>query len=215
MDLFAQQNTVNEVRTDVFHLHGFVCTETLQAGIRAVIDRAPFRRMRTAAGHRLQIAMTNCGVCGWVSDHRGYAYRRCDPQSGQRWPSMPDGFSALARAAAALCGFDGFAPQVCLINHYRPGQRLSAHRDLDEGDQCWPIVSVSMGMSAVFRMWGNSRAAAAADLHLHDGDVLVWGRSARGMYHAVQPLRSAPHPRLGAHRFNLTFRHVNSAQIRD
>jgi DNA alkylation damage repair protein AlkB len=97
--------------------------------------------------------MTNCGELGWVSERRGYRYDPVDPASGARWPAMPDSFRALAREAAARAGYPGFAPDACLLNRYAPGARLSLHQDRDEKDLRAPIVSVSLGLPAVF-LWG-------------------------------------------------------------
>ena len=88
--------------------------------LRRVVAVAPFRHMVTPGGHRMSIAMTNCGAVGWVTDRTGYRYDSHDPQTGRRWPAMPDVFADLAAQAAARAGFDGFAPDACLINRYAP-----------------------------------------------------------------------------------------------
>src|SRR5262245_66298636 len=87
----------------------------------------------------MSVAMTNCGALGWVSDRRGYRYDAIDPASGKPWPPMPEELRRLAESAAAQAGFEGFAPQACLINRYRPGAKLSLHQDL--GDHGTPLVS--------------------------------------------------------------------------
>src|SRR5205807_9230975 len=96
----------------------------LVAALRRVVARAPFRHMVTPGGHRMSVAMTNCGTAGWVTDRTGYRYDGHDPESGRRWPAMPDVFADLAAQAAARAGFDGFAPDACLVNRYEPGTRL-------------------------------------------------------------------------------------------
>ena len=123
---------------------------------------------------------------------------------------MPKAFLELAMRAAKRCGFAEFKPNACLINHYRAGQTLSAHQDKNEGDFSQPIVSVSLGMSARFLIWGDHRSNRPQEIELFDGDVMVWGRSARLMYHGVKTNRSIPHPTLGLHRINLTFRQVSN-----
>ena len=102
----------------------------------------------------MSVAMTNCGTLGWVADRRGYRYDAIDPQRGCPWPSMPASFPGLAQRAAAAAGFEAFEPNACLINRYAPGARLSLHQDKDEGDFRAPIVSVSLGISALFLLGG-------------------------------------------------------------
>jgi DNA oxidative demethylase len=106
----------------------------LVAALARVVERAPFRHMVTPGGHRMSVAMTNCGAAGWVTDRTGYRYDGHDPESGRRWPPMPDVFADLAGQAATRAGFDGFAPDACLINRYEPGTRLSLHQDKNERD---------------------------------------------------------------------------------
>ena len=154
----------------------------------------------------MSVAMTNCGAAGWVTDRTGYRYDRHDPESGRRWPTMPDVFADLAAQAAARAGFDGFAPDACLVNHYEPGTRLSLHQDKDERDFEAPIVSVSLGLPAVFLFGGLHRAETPRRVPLAHGDVVVWGGPARLRYHGVLPLETGHHPLMGARRINLTFR---------
>jgi alkylated DNA repair protein (DNA oxidative demethylase) len=119
---------------------------------------------------------------------------------------MPDIFRTLAREAASDAGFDGFAPEACLINRYEPGTRLSLHQDKDEQDYAQPIVSVSLGLPAVFLFGGAKRNDRAQRVPLHNGDVVVWGGTARLYFHGVNPLAEGEHPLTGATRINLTFR---------
>ena len=98
----------------------------------------------------MSVAMTNCGAAGWITDRTGYRYASHDPQTGRRWPGMPEVFADLAAQAAARAGFDGFMPDACLVNRYEPGARLSLHQDKNERDLSAPIVSVSLGLPAVF-----------------------------------------------------------------
>src|SRR5215218_9972605 len=116
------------------------------AALREIVAQAPFRRMFTPGGHQMSVAMTNCGNAGWVTDRSGYRYDGADPESGKPWPPMPAVFRELARQAAAEGGFDGFAPDACLINRYEPGAKMSLHQDRDELDLNAPIVSVSLGL---------------------------------------------------------------------
>lgn len=178
----------------------------LLAAVAAVVEVAPLRRMVTPGGLPMSVAMTNCGDCGWVSDRKGYRYAPRDPLSDRPWPPLPPVLSALATAAAADAGFPGFTPDVCLVNEYVAGTRLTLHQDRDEADYAHPIVSVSLGVSANFVLGGLARRDRTQRLPLHHGDVLVWGGPARLRYHGVLALAADTHPLLGARRLNLTFR---------
>jgi alkylated DNA repair protein (DNA oxidative demethylase) len=175
-------------------------------GLHDVIERAPFRHMVTPGGFRMSVAMTNCGSYGWVTDCTGYRYDRIDPESGTPWPIMPAAFLKLAREAAAQAGFEGFEPDACLINRYDPGARLSLHQDKSERDLNEPVVSVSLGIPAVFLFGGLRRRDTSLRVLLAHGDVAVWGGPARLRYHGILPLKEGYHPSTGGHRINLTFR---------
>ncbi|WP_213290608.1 DNA oxidative demethylase AlkB [Bradyrhizobium sp. sGM-13] len=176
------------------------------AALREIIARAPFRRMFTPSGHQMSVAMTNCGSAGWVTDRSGYRYDGIDPDSGQPWPEMPPSFRAIAKQAAAEVGFAGFAPDACLINRYAPGARMSLHQDKDEQDFAAPIVSVSLGLSAIFLFGGPKRADKPKRYRLEHGDIVVWGGPSRLFFHGVAPLADGEHALLGRQRVNLTFR---------
>jgi alkylated DNA repair protein (DNA oxidative demethylase) len=178
----------------------------LVAAVEDVAARAPFRHMLTPGGFTMSVAMTNCGSLGWVSDRSGYRYDAIDPLSGTPWPAMPEPFQRLAAGAAAAAGFENFLPDACLINRYQPGTKLSLHQDRDERDMTQPIVSVSLGIPAVFLFGGLERGGRIARIRLQHGDVAVWGGPARLRYHGVMPLKEGHHPLLGGHRINLTFR---------
>lgn len=189
-------------------LRGFATPDeaTLLADLQDVIARAPLRHMVTPGGYRMSVAMTNCGALGWVTDRTGYRYDAIDPQSGRPWPRMPASFLRLAADAAAHAGFDRFVPDACLVNRYEPGARLSLHQDRNERDLRAPIVSVSLGVPALFLFGGAKRADKAARVLLEHGDVVVWGGAARLRYHGVLPLKEGHHPLLGRQRVNLTLR---------
>jgi alkylated DNA repair protein (DNA oxidative demethylase) len=173
-----------------------------------IAQSAAFRNLTTPGGYTMSVAMTNCGRVGWVSDRTGYRYDAEDPQTGAPWPVMPAAFLNLASAAAAAAGFSGYDPDACLINRYVSGAKLSLHRDQDENDDGAPIVSVSLGLPAVFLWGGNRRSDPVRRLRLENGDVVVWGGPARFIYHGVAPLKEGSHPLTGATRINLTFRKV-------
>jgi alkylated DNA repair protein (DNA oxidative demethylase) len=174
--------------------------------LHEVTARAPFRHMVTPGGFRMSVAMTNCGMVGWVTDRTGYRYDTLDPQSGRNWPAMPQAFLQLATDAAAEAGFEGYLPDACLVNRYEPGARLTLHQDKDERDFGAPIVSVSLGLPATFLFGGCKRSDKTRRIPLAHGDVVVWGGPDRLRYHGVLPLKDGYHPALGGQRVNLTFR---------
>lgn len=189
-------------------LRGFALQNesALLVALRNVTARAPFRNMVTPGGYKMSVAMTNCGSLGWVTDRGGYRYDSIDPESGKRWPAMPEAFLNLAINAAREAGFPNFNPDACLVNRYEPGTKLSLHQDKDEKDFSQPIVSVSLGIPATFLFGGMRRADKTERIGLRHGDVVVWGGAARLRYHGVAPLKDAVHPLLGNTRINLTFR---------
>jgi DNA oxidative demethylase len=178
----------------------------LFSAVQQVIEQAPLRNMVTPGGFRMSVAMTNCGELGWVTDRTGYRYDEIDPVTERAWPRMPIAFMQLAADAASKAGFDDFVPDACLLNRYEPGTRLSLHQDRNERDFSQPIVSVSLGIPAVFLFGGPKRADKARRVPLGHGDVVVWGGPARLHHHGVLPLKEGSHPFMAACRINLTFR---------
>jgi alkylated DNA repair protein (DNA oxidative demethylase) len=178
----------------------------LIAELRHIAGYAPFRHMMTPGGHEMSVAMTNCGTLGWVTDRTGYRYDGNDPQTRRPWPAMPAAFCQLAGQAAAQAGFFEFSPDACLINRYEPGARMSLHQDKDEEDFAAPIVSVSLGLPAIFLFGGLKRSDKPRRFRLQHGDVAVWGGPARLAFHGVAPLADGEHALIGRQRINLTFR---------
>ena len=182
----------------------------MAAGLVAEVDgmaaAAPFRNMVTPGGFRMSVGMTNCGRAGWVTDRKGYRYEQIDPMTGAPWPAMPQSFRLLAAGAAAAGGYPGFEPDACLINLYEPGTRLSLHRDENERDLTAPIVSVSLGLPAIFLFGGNHRGDRPRRILLESGDIVVWGGPDRLVYHGIAPLAEGEDPLTGNRRINLTFR---------
>jgi alkylated DNA repair protein (DNA oxidative demethylase) len=191
-------------------LRGFVgpLESELIAALRDVVAQAPFRHMVTPGGHQMSVAMTNCGSAGWITDRAGYRYDSHDPETGNPWPDMPPLLRDLAGNAADRAGFSGFSPDVCLINRYVPGARMSLHQDRDEHDFGAPIVSVSLGLPAIFLFGGLKRSDKPRRFRLVHGDIAVWGGPARLGFHGVAPLADGEHPLMGRQRINLTFRKV-------
>ncbi len=191
-------------------LRGFASVEASQLveEVRKIAEAAPFRNLVTPGGYTMSVAMTNCGRVGWLSDRTGYRYDPIDPETGKPWPPIPAAFLDLAVRAAADAGFAAYDPDACLINRYAAGAKLGLHQDRDEKDAWAPIVSVSLGLPAVFLWGGLRRAGPVRRFRLESGDVAVWGGPARFVYHGVAPLKAGEHPLTGDVRINLTFRKV-------
>ena len=191
-------------------LRGFAAAEAplLVDEVARIAESAVFRHLVTPGGYTMSVAMTNCGRVGWVSDRTGYRYDSEDPETGVPWPGMPEAFLNIAAHAAAEAGFARYDPDACLINRYVAGAKLSLHQDRDEKDAWAPIVSISLGVPAVFLWGGKRRSDPVHRLPLKSGDIVVWGGPARFVYHGVAPLKEGWHPLTGATRINLTFRKV-------
>jgi DNA oxidative demethylase len=213
-DLFAcfpqARASREEMAEGAVLLRGFIgdAESSLIAALRDIVAAAPFRHMETPGGHRMSVAMTNCGSAGWVTDRTGYRYSATDPESGKPWPAMPPLLRELADGAAERAGFAGFAPDVCLINRYVPGAKMSLHQDKDELDFGAPIVSVSLGLPAIFMFGGLKRTDKPRRFRLEHGDIAVWGGPSRLFFHGVAPLADGDHPVMGPQRLNLTFRKI-------
>jgi DNA oxidative demethylase len=211
-DLFASVPDVRPAQEAMAEgavlLRGFarpIETELI-SDLRAIVAQAPFRHMVTPGGHRMSVAMTNCGRVGWITDHTGYRYDASDPEYAKPWPAMPESFRYLAARAAVKAGFEAFVPDACLVNRYEPGARMSLHQDKDELDLGAPIVSVSLGLPATFLFGGLQRGDKPRRFRLEHGDIAVWGGPVRLAFHGVAPLADGEHAVLGPQRINLTFR---------
>jgi alkylated DNA repair protein (DNA oxidative demethylase) len=209
MDLFANIEPEQQpLGPGAVVLRSFAAADEteLASALSEVTAQAPFRNMITPGGYRMSVSMTNCGPLGWVSDRQGYRYDAKDPVSGLLWPAMPEAFLKLATRAAQEVGFADFHPDACLINRYEPGAKLSLHQDKDEQDFTQPIVSVSLGLPAVFLFGALHRADKTIRVPLAHCDVVVWGGPSRLRYHGIAPLKEGHHPLFGPYRINLTFR---------
>ncbi len=211
-DLFANLGELSPAQEQIAQgallLRGFArpFEDALIPALREIIAQAPFRHMHTPGGNEMSVAMTNCGAVGWVTDRRGYRYDAVDPVSGKVWPAMPPPFLKLAEQAADCAGYPRFAPDACLINRYEPDARMSLHQDRDERDFGSPIVSVSLGLPAIFLFGGPKRSDKPQRYRLQHGDVVVWGGPSRLFFHGVAPLADGDHALFGRQRINLTFR---------
>lgn len=196
-------------------LRAFACVRAneLLHAVERISAAAPFRHMVTPGGYTMSVAMTNCGELGWVTDRRGYRYQRTDPLTGESWPAMPDVLRSLAIEAARAAGYEAFTPDACLINRYEPGARLSLHQDRNERDMAAPIVSVSLGVPAVFLFGGQRRNDRPRRIPLEHGDIVVWGGPTRLAFHGVDTLPDEVHALTGRCRINLTFRKAGCEAI--
>jgi len=207
-DLFDASGDDRASRLGLTYLAGFALPfeQEMLAAIAEIAEVAPFRHMMTPGGQRMSAAMTNCGAVGWVTDRKGYRYDPVDPQTGRPWPALPACFGQVAQRAAAAAGFEAFRPDVCLINRYAPGARMSLHQDRDERDFSAPIVSISLGLGATFLFGGLRRSDRPHRLPLAHGDVVVWGGPTRLAYHGIAPVAEGCHAAVGPMRLNLTLR---------
>ena len=212
-DLFAdaepeQQPRLDRIGEQSCVLRGFALPwlDQLLPALDAVLAAAPFRQMITPGGFTMSVALSSCGTLGWTTDRSGYRYTRHDPLTGKPWPTMPEVFFELAQAAAREAGFANFMPDSCLINRYVPGAKMSLHQDKDEVSYAAPIVSVSLGLPAMFLFGGFERGDKSQRVPLLHGDIVVWGGVDRLRYHGVLPIKDGQHPRLGEQRINFTFR---------
>lgn len=192
---------------------GAQAQDALLEEIRAIIAAAPlFLPTMPSTGKPFSVAMTNCGQLGWVSDKAsGYRYERFHPESGAPWPKMPNQAIAVWRAVSGHKAL----PEACLINFYGAGAKLGDHCDRDEDDRSAPVVSISLGDSARFRLGGLRRSDKVTSFDLASGDVVVLGGETRMAYHGiarVHPGTSGLLPEGG--RFNLTLRRVSSPDQR-
>jgi alkylated DNA repair protein (DNA oxidative demethylase) len=189
-------------------LRNFVQAEqtALLAAIEAIAAAAPFRQMVTPGGFTMSVAFTNCGAAGWISDRSGYRYSATDPLTQKPWPTMPPLLSRLASRAAAAAGYPDFAPDACLMNRYLPGTRMSLHQDRQEKPLDAPVVSLSLGLSAIFLWGGDARTDRPQRIPLHHSDAVIWGGPSRLNFHGIAPLKPGSHPLLGDKRYNITFR---------
>ena len=185
----------------------FAAQAALLAELRRVIAQAPlFTPTMPRSGKPMSVRMTNCGPLGWVTDKDGgYRYQATHPVTGKPWPAMPEALLGLWREVA---GYPA-DPEACLVNYYVGDAKMGLHQDKDEEDFAAPVVSVSLGDSAIFRVGGLTRKDETQALELKSGDVVVLGGDDRLAFHGIDrilPGTSALLPEGG--RLNLTLRRV-------
>jgi DNA oxidative demethylase len=183
--------------------------EALRDEVLAILEAAPpFRPRMPRTGKPFSVMMSNCGALGWVSDERGYRYQATHPETGRRWPPMP---SRLVAAFAAIAP-GAPPPEACLINLYDSAARMGLHQDRDEQEFAAPVVSFSLGDTALFRVGGTQRNAPTRSFRLASGDAMSLAGESRLAFHGVDRIivgSSTLLPEGG--RINLTLRRVTKA----
>lgn len=193
----------------VAYLHGYLDCASQQAlrdRLRAIAAAAPlYQPVMPRTGRPFSVKMTNCGPLGWVADRAGYRYQPTHPVTGAPWPPIPD---MLLQAWEDLAQYP-HPPEACLINFYDAGARMGLHQDSDEADLDAPVVSLSLGDTAVFRIGGTARKGPTKSLRLQSGDALVMGGESRLAYHGVDRVIADSSTLLkNGGRINLTLRRV-------
>jgi len=174
--------------------------------LRAAVKEAPlFTPIMPRTGRPFSVCMTNLGPLGWVSDRKGYRYQPGHPETGQPWPAM---LAVLIDLWQRYAGYP-HPPEACLVNFYQQGAKMGLHQDRDEEDFTAPVLSISLGDTAVFRFGGTERGGKTQTLKLASGDVLVMGGSARLCFHGIDRVLNGTSTLLKeGGRINLTMRRV-------
>jgi alkylated DNA repair protein (DNA oxidative demethylase) len=201
--------TALEIVAGVVHYPGYLdraAQEALRERVRAVLTAAPlFRPRMPRTGKPFSVRMSNCGPLGWVSDEAGYRYQPTHPTTGAPWPAMPP--ELLAAWAGLAPGAP--PPEACLINFYDSAARMGQHQDRDEADLSAPVVSLSLGDAALFRVGGSTRGAPTRSFRLASGDAMILGGPARLAFHGVDRILAGSSTLLAeGGRINLTMRRV-------
>ncbi|WP_238191713.1 alpha-ketoglutarate-dependent dioxygenase AlkB [Methylobacterium frigidaeris] len=210
-----------ELAPGLIHHPGYLDAEAqaaLAADLAGVLREAPpFTPSMPRTGKPFSVRMTNCGPLGWVSDRAGYRYQATHPETGRPWPAMP---AAARRAWTELAGCPA-EPEACLVNLYAPGTRMGLHQDRDEAEFSAPVLSLSLGATALFRYGGLSRSDPTRSVRLSSGDALVIGGPSRLIFHGVDRILPAdllapmtgpvlPEAVAAGGRLNLTLRRVSA-----
>ena len=176
---------------------------SLVAEVLALSETAPLYRPITPGGKAMSVETTNFGALGWFTDARGYRYQADHPQTGKPWPAIP---KLLLDLWAELAD-PGTPPDACLVNLYRGEARMGLHQDKDEADFSFPVLSVSLGDTAVFRLGGLKRTDPTSSMRLSSGDVCGLAGEARLFHHGVDRILAGSSRLIpGGGRINLTLR---------
>ncbi|WP_396586986.1 alpha-ketoglutarate-dependent dioxygenase AlkB [Bermanella sp. R86510] len=206
-DLFSDQSdTVIDHGQGIFQIKHLANSQTLLQEIDHIQNQSPFRHMTTPMGHAMKVATTNCGLYGWISTPQGYGYSATDPLTGKSWPSLPNSIITLAHEALECCHLPRFTPDACLINKYAIGTSMGRHQDKDEANFAFPIISVSIGLPAIFQVVGVKRQGKAKYYTVEDGDIMILSGESRLFYHGVNQVKADPLNPTLKHRYNLTLR---------
>jgi DNA oxidative demethylase len=205
-------NATVAIAPGVDYFPGFLdraAQEALRDEVLAILELAPlFRPCMPRTGKPFSVLMSNCGALGWVSDESGYRYQPTHPETGRPWPPMPPRLLAAFSAIAP----DAPSPEACLINVYDPAARMGLHQDRDEEELSAPVVSLSLGDTALFRVGGLQRNAPTRSFRLASGDAMSLAGEGRLAFHGVDRIiagSSTLLPQGG--RINLTLRRVTRA----
>ena len=207
MNLFSQlevEPTHEELYAGAVLMRGLALAQAAEffAAVETIMAAAPLRHATTPSGLPMQVMVTDCGT------ERAFQ-KRWDPEKPRQerlWPAIPRVLAEFALRCAVRAGFPQFRPDACHINRYQAGTKLGLHQDRHECDLTQPIVSVSLGLPAIFLLGGFERAGQPRRILLEHGDVIVWGGPSRMRFHGVLPLKPGSHPLTGVYRINLTFR---------
>jgi alkylated DNA repair protein (DNA oxidative demethylase) len=185
---------------------------TLLADTMIRLDGAPlYRPVMPGSGKPFSVQQSSFGPLGWVSDKSGYRYQATHPVTGRPWPAIPASLLVLWDAVAPLFLAPVPPPSCCLVNLYRDGARMGLHQDRDEADTSAPVIGVSLGDEALFRIGGTARKNPTRSVTLASGDVIVFGGPARLAFHGVDRVRAGTSTLIaGGGRLSLTLRHVRA-----
>lgn len=185
--------------------------EALVEALRQAVAQAPlFTPVMPRTGRPFSVRMTNLGKLGWVSDRQGYRYQPLHPETEQPWPPMPEVLLDIWSKVSKV----QHEPEACLVNFYQQGAKMGLHQDKDEEDFSAPVVSVSLGDTAVFRFGGTERGGKTKTLKLASGDVVVMGGAARLCFHGIDRVIAGTSTLLKeGGRINLTMRRVTKVKI--
>ncbi len=159
--------------------------KALTDALRRVAEHAPFRQYATPGGQRMSVRMSGAGQAAWMSDRSGYRYAALQP-NGESWPEIPGQLLEIWRTVSGVAR----DPDTCLVNFYGPGTKMGMHQDKDEADLSWPVVSISLGDDALFRVGGPRRGGKTQSIWLASGDVAVLAGKARLHHHGIDRIKS-------------------------